>query len=1394
MTVCANTKTFGIHVNGFITQYESMLKTDGLSEIDSADTHEVLKQLYAYRNAVKANDLNYINTQGITVGQKEWRQDVLERTFKDVFGDTFSYTKGNTGKTSQGTLVSAIPSGDSITLNFTENGKDRSHSFSLTSNERSHSNTNTGKYINLPGVRNLLDNYALNLKAKEEMELVLGSKESNLKLEKKYQQKDYVHGSISHMKTTLKKLHLLGGEKASQEELDLYLTYVNQMTPEFFDSMELYIQEDANVSQGQVRSGGLSAAGRIDITVKGAPSTMSNQQSEASIYIEEILHSMTAAAMNSTLPKAIKLQNQLHTFIETARKQLTWKDLLPKDSIDSAAEEKHAKWLYSYIFSGKNADYEFIAKAVAVPEVANALKYLKVREPSGSKTIAARVSEFFSLVVDVLKGNFTYKQKNKNLHEAVVNLAYDLAKVNSKANRKLLDKGNLATSMFDFVHEIDVQTGHKVNKIASKLIDPQSKKALGPIPENLYGKVSYYTKLVSLSLVNPVYAKTMGVIGSAWGLKPEGTVREVLGGMFASDSAQKIAEFLTMQSGHIDKQRNTQADVVRLSILSGFDNPKDITTTQEEALTALISDLDLGALFGNDSVAKDMDMRQTTYNNKTLRKMLLSDAELDKTINDVKAVLKKQDSTHYTWHRDQSVGLGIYMATHQGNPEQNLNAHNIARGLRSSHSKRPEANVEKTINELASLVGIKNTNMEERKIVAGLMETQWTGVQHVADIVEGFKKNSDETVFKGSKTNKIKGYSREVFDDTIIMEIAPVEDQKKMEAQGFTKKNNLIARAGDVRNKPMALYITDSASRPERLRGGVRLNQMRSKGTTITDASYKDGEGFSNTLIRERAKRDIANIERASLARAKKMELGSYEFKDTVYGVVPVINESGKVIDYRYMMDKATKKELLKQDTRISEVMARSFGTILDKAASSDHNKRVLEVVKTEMEDNWTQGNVGNDGMTPYTLIGPKVADPEMRKLYYMLPREFHTYVKSREDNTMAVRADLHHMFFGYTHVSIANFPGLQKITPKVLLKLIKFAEMMWMEMVKVVKANILIKTPVVLFSNILSNMLYATLKGYNPATVLVMYTQSYRKITKYNKDIKRVQELTNLQREIQVALTKDTLSDQRKNKLSLELRRTSGELEATQRRAESSSIHELVEMGLDQGVEDTTNETDTNRISSFFDGQLQKVPEAVRVGTDVLFLTKRTMFYKVANEFLGTSDMIARDVQNTIEKKTEVEQANGKKTLPLWWVKDQSADYSIKQRLTGEERSLFLKEAKTQREYDLVEDYINYTKPSSRLEEYLNRVGILMFTKYVKRIQRIIMKAGSNAPLKSIFGLMTFSYLGGLPSIHEQSFMAKDWYSDSIGPGNIVPVYAPIETLMNFYTPSLVEASTYGF
>jgi hypothetical protein len=1390
MAVCANVESFGVMVEDFISQYESILKDDTLSEIDSQDTQTELDKLYAYRKAAKDGDLAFIKAQGFIISENEVRQELMQNSFKNTLGDTFGFTYGASQKVRNGRLLSVNPVDSGVEVKFVEGSKVKSYRFSMSSDSRSYNSKNSSSYINVPGFMNFLDDYTIALKNNEDAELVLGSSEQKLKLDPEYKDKDYIHGSISHMKTTLKKLHIMGGEKASQEELDSHLALLDKMDPSFFNNMELYIKEQMSESNGMYR------ARRIDIGIDNGPAQIGNQQSEASIYMEEVIHSMTASALHANTLESRKLKRQLSGFIEAARKQITWKAFLPETSIDSVNEENHAKAVYRYIFNGKNSDYEFIAKGLAVPEIAEAFKKIQIVEGKAKKRLLDYVNDFFDTVLSIIRGNFTLKQKSNNVHEAITNLAFALGEINVKKNRDIKERGGFLAKVFDLFQNIDDQAGLLLNIGKDKVLGKVSKSSVAEVPDSLYGKVTYLAKFIGLSIVNPNYRKAMGTVAGAWGLKPTGVLREIISGLFGSDGTQQAAEFLGMQSGAIDKQRNNQIDLVITNTLSEFNPDRVISRIEEEAMTLVIADTDLSSLFGKDSVAKKSDISSTSYDNQTLRALLTDNKTLDRLIKNTKRALKDLDTTHYNWHSNQATGLGIYMATHQGTPEQNLNAENIARGLHSSHRKKPKANVVEAIDELAVLVAIKNSNQNDRNTVAALMKDDFKGVQHVADVVEGFKKNSEEAVFKGRKTNKIKGYTREVFDDSIVMEIAPAENRKEMEAKGFTFRTTLGPRAGDNRNKLMALYVTDSSSRPDRIRGAVRLNQITSKGTTITDISYKDGEGFSTKVMKERAKRDIANIEREALARAKKMEEGEYDFTDTVFGVLPVINDNGDVTDYRYMMNKENKKALLKQDTRISEVMGRSFGTILDKEASKEHNSKVLELLKSDMTESWSSGSKGNDGMTDYTLIGPDVGNPEMRNLYYMLPFEFQEFIKNRADKTLAVRTDLLFLHFGYGNLSIAEFPGLKKVTPAVIIKFLKFAEMMWMEMIKIVKGNILLKTPTVLISNIFSNMVYGVMRGYDPITLAKMYIESYRDITDYNNRVKNVQALTNRERSITVALGRDVLSVARKNQLKAELIKVRGELESDKRRLADNPVDELIQLGLDQNIEDTTNENDrsSNKITNFVEDKLQYVPELVRDGLDVVFLTRRSTFYKISNEFLETSDLIARDVQNRIEKQNELKWANSQKVLPDWWLEGKEEGYKSKQLLKNDERKLFLEEAKKRRQYDLVEDFINYTKPSSKLEEYLNKVGILMFTKYVKRIQRIIVKTSGRAPIKATIGVFALGYLGGLPSIHEQSFFVKDWYGDSLGPGNVFPVYSPIDQFMNFITPAMLKSSTLDF
>ena len=1398
MAYCTPLDVFKEEVGELTSTYETLIDNDSLDKNEAVEASEVLKELTSYSAAAKKSDKAYIEGQSVFEEANNDRQAILEQTIKDSLGDSFWMSFNSSDEEFKASLVSAKPTQSGILLTV-DTGP--SHSTFVFAPDSDTSNpTKGGTSATIPGLEAVFDAYSRNLDLVDELDRVLGSSDDKYKkLSNKYKQEGYVHGDLDHMRNMVKYLHILGGEKASDEELDHLLGLTDKMSPEFFRKLDLFIKEDASV-----KSKGFSLARRIDITVNKAPKDFTNQLSEASIYMEEVLHSMTAAALSSTKnptgskgEKARRLKRELNTVIESARKQVKWEDFLPnggKDSEGSYSDEdkKHARWLYDYIFEGDNADYEFLAKGLATPEVAKVFKNVKVRDKEKGTTLLSKLYDFFEAVMDMLKGDLSLQLRDSNVHDALMNLAFNLGEINAETTKKLGDEYPLVSMVMDFVNRIDDATAHKLNTIKDSMTEKWQGKDIGDMPDSYYARVKWVIQLIGASIVNPVYTKTMGAIASSWGLKPGGVVREVIGNLFASDEVQKAAEFLVLQSGKIDKARNTEIDAVRNLIFEGFSDRKKVTTALEEAMTDVLADTDVASLFGKDSITKDRNLRDTSYSNKTLRTLMTDDEALENHITQVKRALKELDRDNYTFHRDQSVGLGYFMATHKGTPEQLSNAENIARGLRGGTRKRAYPKVVKAIDELASLVALQNTDKASREAVADLMKEEWRGVQQVADIINGFKINSANTVFKNNRTNQIKGYSKEIFDDSIVMQVALAEDESKMKAQGFTKKSNLPPRAGDIRKKPMALYVSGSAFRTDRLRAAARLNPLKAKGESIAKLGYIDDPEASPSLLRERGKRDVSNLELQAKKRIEQMEKGTYSFKDATYGVMATLNDSGKVVDFRYMMDKETKKSLLKMDRRISEVMAKSFGSLVDKEASREHNKRILSFLATDMRENYGMLGKGKDGLTEYTLIGPEVENEEMRKLYYMLPKEFQSYIKGREDKVLAVRSDLRDMIFGYSHLSIMDFPMLSKVTPAILEKLIRMAEDMWVEMIKVVKTNILIKTPTVLVNNILSNFLYGVVvKGYNPVTLLKAQVQSYKNIRAYNNNRKEIHSLKVQRRQAEAGSRKDGISTKRQAELRREVNTLGQKIDALVRRnsEEYGHIEELVNLGLDQNLEDVTNDLgrDSNKISNFFEKRLENAPELVKTGADILFITKRTALYKLANEFLETSDLISRDVQNTMDKIDAEKQANGQKILPDWWLEGQEEGYESKQRLKGVERKLFLEQAKKQREYGLVEDYINYAMPSSKLEEYLNRIGILMFTKYVKRIQRIIMKGTKNSPLKTAVGITGLGFILGLPSIHESSALAKDWYEDSTGPGNIFPIYSPVENLMNFLTPPAI-------
>ena len=211
--------------------------------------------------------------------------------------------------------------------------------------------------------------------------------------------------------------------------------------------------------------------------------------------------------------------------------------------------------------------------------------------------------------------------------------------------------------------------------------------------------------------------------------------------------------------------------------------------------------------------------------------------------------------------------------------------------------------------------------------------------------------------------------------------------------------------------------------------------------------------------------------------------------------------------------------------------------------------------------------------------------------------------------------------------------------------------EAYWMDLVKIAKGNILLKMPIVLVTNIVSNILYAINTGTNPFELVGQYRDSIRDVKDFMAAHKEAQEL-----KIELAsLSQDYLninfSDAELEVYNAEVSRLTDRIARLEVEMSKNEVKELFDIGMYQSViEDIEMYKlgDTNKVSDGMDKLMNKLPTMIKTPLQIAYLSKETAWYKINQEVLQLSDLVARDVMNRKQKKIEQDQADGKRDLPL--------------------------------------------------------------------------------------------------------------------------------------------------
>ena len=164
--------------------------------------------------------------------------------------------------------------------------------------------------------------------------------------------------------------------------------------------------------------------------------------------------------------------------------------------------------------------------------------------------------------------------------------------------------------------------------------------------------------------------------------------------------------------------------------------------------------------------------------------------------------------------------------------------------------------------------------------------------------------------------------------------------------------------------------------------------------------------------------------------------------------------------------------------------------------------------------------------------------------------------------------------------------------------------------------------------------------------------------------------------------------------------------------------VHELMEAGMYQAIVEDADKKDlksSNRLARRTKelGLVEAVPDFIKTGVNWLYLNENTKYFEIITKATQYSDFVARATEYQLLKENGVEKKKAQQIV--------------------------------------LDVFINYGKPASAFEEYLNDMGAIMFTKYAKRIQRAIQKSGKEKPVNLLLSIMFQEMFFGIDDIWDQ-------------------------------------------
>ncbi|AGY48146.1 virion RNA polymerase [Acinetobacter phage Presley] len=758
---------------------------------------------------------------------------------------------------------------------------------------------------------------------------------------------------------------------------------------------------------------------------------------------------------------------------------------------------------------------------------------------------------------------------------------------------------------------------------------------------------------------------------------------ELLNEIASTNPSQAVAQKLLNTAKQNETMRKRISDVVKHDLLSMFDNQgKDLNREQRKAITYGALRTDMQSLLNHFDVS---GINTLVKDNVALSR------EIKKAESSIKDVMKINRAKDLAW----------YMVSGEAANMLAKNAELIAMDGGFIANTKPSPKLVEQIDKLVSLYAISYLNTSDRTALSEVMDKELArgkdnGIESLLKLHQSMVIDSRDALFAGNPLSMVKGYLPEITNSNRELVVARTSAERdRYESAYYKKISDLQKDPLDPDTNPATLYFSEDAGHQRYVSGAIALNNYGRKGQEV-----------------QMTPQELANARNAVRSRMSRDPNYDPRKKDSRH-MVPNYDTDGNIMGFSYEMTHQVRDSFLERNNDFSDILGAFAATGYDKLTTAEQNNIVIETLHQDFLENYAKAPLS------YLRIEPYSKDPVIAQAWAMMPQQTRDHIKAvTGENALYVKNDVFLTVFGARKLSITNAfdkePDFRNVGEKAVVAVMgtltelfggnsrtkaATAERVWMKAVQLMKSFVVIRNVSTMVGNIVTNTFLLMAHGVSPSTLIKDTVTSVKGGIQYRKDMAELIKLQARQR----------ANIGNANELQKEIDRIQDSLD---RNPLKGFIEEGMLSGIVEDIDPSANMYSyKSGMERKYEDVIDKVPQTVRTAAKWLFVSPGTPHYQFLHSATQFSDF--------------------------------SAKYVLYKHATTRKRDRLSHDEAIQLASD---NFINYDVPTSAGMQYLNDVGLLMFTKYNLRIQKALFQLIGKRPASAIGQAILLNAISNLP------------------------------------------------